>query len=178
MLDIAASGSKHTTCSARLIFDSNNLAWIEDIVATFSQKQRDKQLDDITTGIKLTGVYVLIETTNQILEYVPHLDTIERLDRQIQLGKRLHNGVKATVLVHLLDMVVHIQLAEDILDICRKTVQILPEILRNMVGIVAKLFQIELARIIELIPGNTLHCLRRIRRVLLILRDDLILRIC
>ena len=76
MLDKAVRRAKHTTRSTGLVTDSYNLAIVENVVTAFADKDSDKALDNVTTCVKLTGIYVLIELANQMLKDIAHLYTV------------------------------------------------------------------------------------------------------
>lgn len=50
---------------------------IKNVVTTFRNKQGYAQLDNITTGVKLTGIHVLEESADQILENIAHLNAVK-----------------------------------------------------------------------------------------------------
>ena len=54
-------------------------------------------------------------------------------------------------------MIAHIQFMEDILDICRKSIQVLLKVFCDMVGVVAQLCQRVFAGVVKLMPRNPLH---------------------
>ena len=76
MLDKAVRRAEHTARSAGLVADSDNLAIVENIVTAFADKHSHKALDNVTTCVKLTGIYVLIELANQMLKDIAHLYTV------------------------------------------------------------------------------------------------------
>ena len=77
MFEIAVRRTQHTARSCRLIADSDQLMVIKNIVCAFRDKQGYAQLDNITTRIKLTGIHVLEESADQILENIPHLNAVK-----------------------------------------------------------------------------------------------------
>ena len=166
MLDKAVRRAEHTTRSAGLVTDSYNLAIVENIITAFADKHSDKALDNVTTCVKLTGIYVLIELTNQMLEDIAHLDTVVGLGVQIQVGKCLHHAEQTSVLIHLVDMTEHFKSIEDFLHFGGEALNIHFEIGFNVVRLVAQFFQRVGRGVIELIAGNAVHCLRRIVRIL------------
>lgn len=50
---------------------------IKNVVTAFRNKQGYAQLDNITTSVKLTGIHVLEESTDQILENITHLNAVK-----------------------------------------------------------------------------------------------------
>ena len=115
MFDKAVRRAEHTACSAGLVADSDNLAIIENVVTAFADKHSDKALDNVTTCVKLTGIYILIELANQMLKDIAHLDTVVGLRVQIQVGKCLHHAEQTSVLIHLVDVTEHFKAIEDFL---------------------------------------------------------------
>ena len=166
MLDKAVRRAKHTTRSAGLVTDSDNFAIVENIITAFADKHSHKALDNVTTCVKLTGIYVLIELANQMLEDIAHLDAVVGLGVQIQVGKCLHHAEQTSVLIHLVDMAEHFKSIEDFLHFGGEALNVHFEIGFNVVRLVAQFFQCVGRGVIELIAGNAVHCLRRIVRVL------------
>ena len=98
MLDKAVRRAEHTACSAGLVADSDNLAIVENIVTPLADKHSDKALDNVTTCVKLTGIYILIELANQMLENIAHLDAVIGLRVQIQIGTTLNRHPSLSIL--------------------------------------------------------------------------------
>ena len=48
-----------------------------------NSQNRNKEFDDVSTSVKLTGVHVLIETANQILEYISHINCTDLFGGEI-----------------------------------------------------------------------------------------------
>ena len=69
-------------------------------------------------------------------------------------------------LFNLADVVVHVQLAANLLHVGGEAVDVFDEIRGDVVGVVAQLGQGEAACVVELIAGKALHRLGRIGRVL------------
>ena len=166
VLDKTVRRAKHTARSAGLVTDSDNLAIVENIVTALADKDSNKALDNVTTCVKLTGVYILIELANQMLEDIAHLDAVVGLWVQIQVGKCLHHAEQTAVLIHLVDMAVHFKAIEDFLHFGGETLNVHFEIGFDVVRLVAQFFQRVGRGVIELIAGNAVHCLRRIVRIL------------
>ena len=165
MLDKAVRRAEHTTRSAGLVADSYDLTIVKNIVTPLADKHSDKALDNVTTCVKLTCVYILIELANQMLENVAHLDAVIGLRVQIQIGKCLHNAEQTAVLIHLVDMAEHFKAIEDFLHFGGEALNVHFEIGFDVVQLVAQFFQRVGRGVIELIAGNAVHCLRRIVRI-------------
>ena len=166
MLDKAVRRAEHTARSAGLVTDSDNLAIVENIITAFADKHSHKALDNVTTCVKLTCIYILIELTNQMLKDIAHLDTVVGLGVQIQVCKRLHHAEQTSILIHLVDMAEHFKSIEDFLHFGGEAFNVHFEIGFNVVRLVAQFFQRIGRGVIELIAGNAVHCLRRIVRIL------------
>ena len=138
MLDKAVRRAEHTARSAGLVADSYNLANIENVVTALADKDSDKTLDNIAARVKLTGIYILIELANQMLEDIAHLDAVVGLGVQIQVGKCLHHAEQTAVLIHLVDMAEHFKSIEDFLHFGGEALNIHFEIGFNVVRLVAQ----------------------------------------
>ena len=178
MLKVAVRRAQHTTGSCSLVTNGNELMVIKNIVTAFGNKQRYAQLNNITTGVKLTGIYVLEESADKILEDITHLNAVKAFNGQIQFGKGFNRVEQATAFIHLLDMGFHIEVIQDILNVIGKALNVRLKVFRNVVGIVAQLLQRKLAYIIELITGNSVHALRRVIRVLVVFCYNISLSLC
>ena len=166
MLDKAVRRAEHTARSAGLVADRDNLAIVENIVTALADKHSDKTLDNVTTCVKLTGIYILIELANQMLEDIAHLDAVVGLGVQIQVGKCLYHAEQTAVLIHLVDMAEHFKAIEDFLHFGGESLNVHFEVGFDVVRLIAQFFQRVGRGVIELIAGNAVHCLRRIVRIL------------
>ena len=59
---------------------------------------------------------------------------------QVKHGKRFDNGIQTAVLFHFVDMLIHFKFGKNVLYVSRKTADIIFEVRRNMLGIVAEFF--------------------------------------
>ena len=178
MLEIAVRRAQHTAGSCSLITNCNELMVIKNIVTAFGNKQGYAQLNNITTGVKLTGIYVLEESADKILEDITHLNAVKALNGQIQFGEGFNRVEQAAAFIHFSDMVFHIEVIQDILNVIGKALDVSLKVFRNVVGIVAQLLQSELADIIELIARKPIHSFSRIIRVLVIFCYNSSLSLC
>lgn len=60
-----------------MLTNGDQLMVIKNVVTAFRNKQGYAQLDNITTGVKLTGIHVLEESADQILENIAHLNAVK-----------------------------------------------------------------------------------------------------
>ena len=95
---------------------------------------------------------------------------------EIQLRERLYHREQPIVLVHLVDLLVKIQAADNILNIGREALDVCLKVGRQVVGVVDQLCKIKLTGIVELESGQTVHRFRRIIWIRLIGLHDLGLR--
>ena len=65
----------------------------------------------------VTGVSVLRVSADDVLEHVAHLDVVDRIRIQIQLGELLHHAKEPVVLVEVLDLFFELQLLEYVLHV-------------------------------------------------------------
>ena len=178
MLKITVRRAQHTASSCCLVTNGNQLVVIKNIITAFGNKQRHAQLNNITTGVKLTSIYVLEESADKILKNITHLNAVKALNGQIQFREGFDRIEQATAFIHLLDMGFHVEVIQNILNVIGKTLNVCLEVFRNVVGIVAQLLQSELADIIELIAGKPIHSLSRVIRVLIVFCYNSSLSLC
>ena len=169
-LDKIVAGGEHTACAAGLIQYGDDFAVIKDIVTAFGKQDVDHQLDNIATGVVIAGLGIFGELTDQLLKDISHLYIIDGARVKVELGKRLDDGEQAVILVHLVDLFTEVQPAflgyQNFQHIGRETLKINLEIGSDMIRIVHQLRQIKFAGVIELKPGNVLHCFCREVRIL------------
>ena len=60
-----------------MLTNGDQLMVIKNVVTAFRNKQGYAQLDNITTSVKLTGIHVLEESTDKILENITHLNAVK-----------------------------------------------------------------------------------------------------
>ena len=141
LFDVAIRRREHAAGSARLITYRNDFALIENIITTFCGENGDQELDDVAAGVKLTSVHVLIKPADQVLKDIAHLNTVESFDGKVKFGECFNDRIKAAVLIHLFDVLFHIQLTHDLAHVCREAVQVLIKVCCDVIRVVAKLFQ-------------------------------------
>ena len=178
MLKITVRRAQHTTGTCSLVTNGNQLVVIKNIVTAFGNKQGYAQLYNITTGVKLTGIYVLKESADKILENITHFNAVKALNGQIQFREGFDRVEQATAFIHLLDMGFHVEVIQNILNVIGKALNISLKVFRNVVGIVAQLLQSELADIIKLVAGKPVHSLSRVIRVLVVFCYNSSLSLC
>ena len=132
MLKIAVRCAQHTAGTCSLVTDGNQLVVIKNIVTAFGNKQRYAKLNNITTSVKLTGIYVLEESADKILEDITHLNAVKALNGQIQFRERFDRVKQATAFIHLLDMGFHVEVIQDILNVIGKALNISLKVFRNV----------------------------------------------
>ena len=178
-LDKVLRGGQHTTSTTCLVASGNDLAFLENIVTTFCQKDVHHGLDDVTARVVVTRFCIFRESTNQVFENISHLDIVDGLGVQIQLGKLLDDSKETVMLVHLVYLLLEIKTSriahDDFLHIRRECVQVTLEVGSDVLGIIQQLCQVKFAGIVELEPRNLAHGLVGVILVLLELLDNLIL---
>ena len=115
----------------------------------------------------ITSLGIFRELTDEFLENVAHADVINGDRVQIEFRERLHHGQKTIVLVHLVDLLIKVQAADDVLDICREALDVCLKVSGQVVGVIDQFCQVKLAGVVELEAGQTVHCLCRIVRICL-----------
>ena len=110
---------------------------------------------------------------NQVFKNIAHLYIVDGTGVQVQFGECLDHREQTVILVHLVNLLVKIQAADDVLDIGRETLDIGLKVCRQMVGVIDQLRQIEFAGVVELEARQAVHGLSRITGVGLIRFHDL-----
>ena len=93
VLNVVVCRRKHTTSTAGLIADSNNLAVVKDIVTTFRHQDLNQQFDNISAGIKLTSIYILEETSDQVFKDVAHFDAVKGFEAKVQFRESFNHRI-------------------------------------------------------------------------------------
>ena len=142
--------------------------------SSFCQQDVYHQLDDVPAGVVVTGFSIFGELSDQFFKDVAHTHVVDGNRIQIQFRECFDYRKQAVVLVHFVDLLVKIQTLDNILNICRETLDVRLEVCSQMVRVVDQFSQVIIAGGIELVAGNPVHCLFRILWVLFVLRYKVI----
>ena len=156
------AGGEHTTRATRLIQYGDDLSVIENIITAFCQQDIDHQLDNISAGVVVASFRIFRKSADQIFKYVTHFHVVNGVRIEIQLRERLYYREQSVVLVHLVDLLVKVQAADDVLNIGREALDVCLKVGRQVVGVVDQLCKIKFTGIVELETGQTVHRFRRI----------------
>lgn len=125
-------GGEHPASAAGLVKDRDNLTVVEDVIATFREKDIDHELDDVSAGVVIASFGIFRESADQVFEDVAHLDVIDRLWVEVQFRESLHNREKTVVLVHLVDLFTEVETTffgdQDLKHIRREPLQVALEV--------------------------------------------------
>ena len=93
MLKVCISRGKHSARTAGLITHGKDLLIVKNVIASFGNEKGDAQLNDVTAGVELSGIHILIEPTDQVFKNITHLDAVIGGWIKVQFGECLHNGI-------------------------------------------------------------------------------------
>ena len=167
---------KHTARACCLIQYGDLLVVIENIITALCKQNVYHELDNISARVVIASLGIFREPTDQVLKDIAHLNIVNGLRIEVKLRECLYHRQQTVILIHLVDLLVKVKALDDVLHIGRKALDVVSEIRRKVVGIIDKLCKGVLARIEELIPRHTAHRLCRVRRILLVLLHDSLLR--
>ena len=149
---------QHTAGTAGRIIDGLGHVVPGQHIVVIVEQNVDHQLDHFSGGIVLPGVLVvrLGEPADDLLKDVTHLQIGDLIRVQIGLGgsELLDDDIKDALVGHGGDLAVKLELFQDILDILREAVQIVPEVGLNVVRVIQQPLKGELAGIVKRLAGG------------------------
>lgn len=149
---------QHTTSSTGRVIDGLYHIVARQHIVVIVEQDVDHQLDYFSGGVVLPGVLVvgLGKPADDLLKDVAHFQIGDRIWVQVGLGggKLLDDNVKDTFVGHCGDLTVKLELFQDVLDILREAVQVVPEIRLDIVRVVQQPLKGKLAGVIKRLPGG------------------------
>ena len=164
-LDKIVRSGQHTTRSTGLVEYGDNLPVIEDVIAAFCQQDIHHELDDVAARVVVASLGIFRELPDELLENVPHLHIVDGARVEVKLRERLDHAEQAIVLVHLINLLVEVEAADNVLNIGREALYVGFKVRGQMLGIVHQLRKVKAAGVIELVPGHPVHGLCGIIRI-------------
>ena len=107
---VVASSGKHAARAAGCVQHSRNLTFLgKKIIAPLRKKEIRHQTDDLTRSIVIARFSIFGETTNQVLEDITHLHSIDMVGVKVKLGEFFYNTIQTVALVHFVDLCIELQ---------------------------------------------------------------------
>ena len=113
----------------------------------------------------VTCLGIFRELPNELLENIPHLHVVDGTRVEVKLRERLDHAEQAIVLIHLVNLLVEIEAADNVLNIGREALYVGFEVRGQMLRIVHQLCKVKAAGVIELVAGHPVHGLCGIIRI-------------
>ena len=153
LMQILLRHRQHTAGAAGRVIDGLGHIVPGQHIVVIVEQDIDHQLDHFSGGIVLSGVLVvrLRESSDNLLKDVAHLQVGDHIRVQVGLGsgELLDDDVEDTLVGHSCDLAVKLELFQNVLDILRETVQIVPEVGLDVIRVIQQPLKGELTGIIK-----------------------------
>ena len=171
---------EHTAGATAGIEHRADLALALQVFPVARKHQRDEQPHDVAGGVMLPAGLVTHfgELPQKLLEDLPHRMVIHHIGMQVHRTELLDQQKQAVVLMQLLHQLIQLEILDDIVNVLRKPVNVIPEIDKHILRILLQPRKIILRHIVKFSLYTTADDRRRILHLRLILleqRIDLIL---
>lgn len=125
----------------------------------FVENEIDHQFDDLAgCEVPPSGLVAeFFEFLNEYLVDVPHLFVRHFVRVEVNFGEVPHDLVEEVCFVETLNLVAEVELFEYLLRVLVVGVDIVLEVLRDLIRVVAERFERALASVVDLLPGDALE---------------------
>ena len=158
MVQVLLRHRQHTAGTAGRVIDGLDHIVAGQHIIIIVEQDVDHQLDHFSGGVVLPSVLVvgLGEPADDLLKNVAHLQIGDHIRVQVGLGgcELLDHDIENALVGHGGDLAVKLELFQDVLDILREAVQIVPEVGLDVVRVVQQPLKGELAGVIKRLTGG------------------------